>query len=130
MPPNLPSNHDHVDYEPNNSDTNNYTAHVMDQDASEIAHIFLDDNDDMGHMEEDLMMSSLIAAGTDRHSARIFTNTVRALKTRPTCLEVYGRGHIMADADGPRRALNVHGIDALDLRTFKKNGEPWGFNLR
>ena len=36
----------------------------------------------------------------------------------------------MADANGPRRALNVHGIDALDLRTFKKNGNPWNFDLR
>ena len=36
----------------------------------------------------------------------------------------------MADANGPRRALNVHGIDALDLRTFKKNGDPWNFELR
>ena len=36
----------------------------------------------------------------------------------------------MADANGPRRALNVHGTDALDLRTFKKNGDPWDFNLR
>ena len=36
----------------------------------------------------------------------------------------------MADADGPRRALNVHGIDALDLRTFKENSDPWNFDLR
>ena len=50
----------------------------------------------MGDIEEDLMMSALIAAGTDRHSARIVTNTVCALKTGPTCLEVYGRGHVMA----------------------------------
>ena len=36
----------------------------------------------------------------------------------------------MADANGPRRALNVHGTDALDLRAFKNNGDPWDFNLR
>ena len=28
----------------------------------------------------------------------------------------------MAEANGPRRALNVHGIGAMGLRTFKKNG--------
>ena len=36
----------------------------------------------------------------------------------------------MADANGPRRALNVEGLAALDIRTFKPNGEPWNFNLR
>ena len=36
----------------------------------------------------------------------------------------------MAEANGPRRALNVHGIDALGLRTLKNNGGPWDFNLR
>ena len=102
-------------------------------DEHEIADMFLDDMDNMGDIEEALTMNALIAAGTDRHSARICTNTVCpvcALKTGPTFLEVYGRGHIMADANGTRRALNVHGIDALDLRTFKKNGGTWDFNLK
>ena len=48
----------------------------MKQDEGEIADMFLDDMDDMADIEEDLMMSALIAAGTDRHSTRIFTNTV------------------------------------------------------
>ena len=52
MPSHIPSGHDHAvyekDYEPNNSDTHNYTGHGMDQDEGEIADIFLDDNDDMG----------------------------------------------------------------------------------
>ena len=86
--------------------------------------------DDLADIEEDLMVSALIAAGTDRHSAQIFTDTVCALATGPTLSEVDGRGQIMADANGLRRALNVHGIDALDLRTFKKNGGPLDFNIR
>ena len=134
MPSHIPSDHDHGvsenHCEPKNSDTNNYTGHAMDPDEGEIADMFLDDNNDMGDIEEDLMMSALSAAGTDRHSAQIFTNRAFALKAGPAFLEVYGRGHIMADANGPRRALNVHGIDALDLRTFKKNGDPWNFDLR
>ena len=70
MPSHIPSDHDYVvsenDYEPNNSDTNNYTGHGKEQDEGEIADIFFDDMDDMGDIEEDLMMSALIAAGTDR----------------------------------------------------------------
>ena len=81
MPSHIPSDHDHVvsekNYEPNNSDTNNYTGNGIDQDGGKIADMFLDDNDDMGDIEEDLMMSALIAAGTDRHSARIFKHNLR-----------------------------------------------------
>ena len=102
----------------------------MAQDEGVIANMFIDDMDDLADIEEDLMVSALIAAGTDRHSAQVFTTTVCALKTGPTFLEVYGRGHIMAEANGPRRALNVHGIEALNLRTLKNNGDPWDYNLR
>ena len=115
------------DDEPNNSDTtNNNNDHGMGQDEGGIANMFIDDMDDLADIEEDLMGSALIAAGTDRHSAQIFTNTVCALKTGPTFLEVYGRGQIMADANGPRRSLYVHSLDALDLRTFEKM-RPMGF---
>ena len=59
----------------------------MGQDESEIADMFIDDLDDLADIEEDLMMSALIATGTDRHSAQIFTNTFCALKTGPTSVE-------------------------------------------
>ena len=29
-----------------------------------------------------------------------------------------------------RRALNIKGLDALDIRTLKPNGQPWDFNKR
>ena len=35
----------------------------------------------------------------------------------------------MADANLPRRNLNVRGLAALDLRTVNDNGTPWNFSL-
>ena len=36
----------------------------------------------------------------------------------------------MAEANGPRRALNLIGLDALDLRTCKVSGDPWDFSKK
>ena len=98
MPSHIPSDHDHVvsenGYEPNNSNTKSYTGHGMDQDEGEIADMFLDDNYDMGDIEENQMRSTLIVAGTDRHSTQIFTNTICALKTGPTSVGgLWSRSH-------------------------------------
>ena len=46
----------------------------------------------------------------------------------PTVMEVFGRGSITGAANGRRRNLNIQGLDALDLRTQKANGEPWDFD--
>ena len=48
----------------------------MGQDEADIADMFRDDMDKLADIEADLMVSAFIAAGTDRHSAQIFTNTV------------------------------------------------------
>ena len=94
------------DYEPNNSDTTaNNNDHGMGQDEGDIADIFKDDMDVLASIEADLMVSALIAAGTDRQSAPIFTSTVCALTTGPTLLEVCGRGRIKVEANGPRKVL-------------------------
>ena len=45
-------------------------------------------------------------------------------------MEIYGRGAIVEDANGPRRALNIGGLGALDIRTLKPNGQMWDFNKR
>ena len=47
----------------------------------------------------------------------------------PSFIEVYGQGRILEAAHGCRRNLNVRGLDALDLRTCKKDGTHWDFNL-
>ena len=46
----------------------------------------------------------------------------------PTVMEVFGRGGIVHAANTSRRNLNVEGLDALDLRTFKQDGTPWDFD--
>ena len=46
----------------------------------------------------------------------------------PTFIEVYGHGTIVQASHGCRRSLNVNGLNALDLRTSKPNGEPWDFS--
>ena len=104
MPPHAPSTPGCVesenDYEPNDSDTTaDNNDHGMGQDEADIADMFTDDIDVLADIEEDLMVNALIAAGTDRHSAQVFTNTVCFLKSGRTFLEVYGRGHIMAEAN-------------------------------
>ena len=43
-------------------------------------------------------------------------------------MEVYGQGRIVEAAHGCRRNLNLHGLDALDLRTCKPDGDNWDFN--
>ena len=54
---------------------------------------------------------------------------IHALTDRsPTFMELYGRGAILEASHGCRRNLNISGLDALDLRTCKKDGTPWDFN--
>ena len=60
-------------------------------------------------------------------------NFVCSLKQRPptTFMEWYGQGRIVeAAAHGKRRALNCKGLNALDLRTLKANGQPWDFTKK
>ena len=42
--------------------------------------------------------------------------------TRPSFMEVYGRGKILEAAHGCRRNLNLEGLHAMDLRTLKEPG--------
>ena len=44
-------------------------------------------------------------------------------------MEIYGQ-NIMVKLAHQRRDLNVCGLDALDLRTRKPNGEPWDFRKK
>ena len=48
-------------------------------------------------------------------------------KYQPTFFELYGHGTIVKASHGQRRDLNLNGLQALDLRTSKPNGEPWDF---
>ena len=46
----------------------------------------------------------------------------------PSVSVVYGRGSIVGAANSTRRNLNIKGLSALDIRTFKENGQPWDFS--
>ena len=92
------------------------------------------DRGDQFHIDDpvssEAMVDALIGAGTSPDAAKLFTMAIVNKDVASTFIEVYGRGAIAAEANGPRRALNIEGLAALDLRTFKPNGEAWNFNLR
>ena len=100
-------------------------------DEDDIAEIFApSEAEDDADIADFLMLNALVAAGVDQTCAELYTNTVCALPNKTSFVEVYGRGHIMAQANGPRRSLNITGLNALDLRTYKANGEPWDFSKK
>jgi len=47
---------------------------------------------------------------------------------KPTFFDIYGQGNIVQASHGCRRNLNVDGLKAFDLRTFKPNGQAWEFH--
>lgn len=59
-------------------------------------------------------------------ATRTYIATITSAK--PTFIEIFGRGGLVEASHGLRRNLNVHGLDALDLRTCKESGEPWDFS--
>ena len=78
----------------------------------------------------DAMIDALVGAGTCPKAAQLFTYAVMRKDLPSSFMEIYGRGSIMKEANGPRRALNIEGLAALDIRTFKPDGSPWDFNRR
>ena len=89
---------------------------------------------DMGRMDEDdgdEMVSSLIMAGATADQAQAYAAVVRGQPSDkvPTFMEFYGRGSILREANRARRCLNIKGIHALDLRTFRPDGKHWDFRL-
>ena len=51
------------------------------------------------------------------------------LLRKSSVTEVYGRGSIIEKAKETFRSLNIEGLNALDLRTHKPNGQCWNFDL-
>ena len=91
------------------------------------------DDDDTPTLEQvsDIMIDALTLAGVRERTAREYASAaVRHERDSPTCVEVYGRGNIVAAANGPHKSLNVEGLSALDLAITKSNGEHWDFSRR
>ena len=77
---------------------------IVDDDPERaVRELFKDDDED----------EPMDKVNTDRRAAQFFTNTTCSLKSRPTIMKVYGRSHIMAEANGPLRALNIIGLDVF-----------------
>ena len=49
------------------------------------------------------------------------------LLLEPHLWKFYGAGRITYAAHARRRALNIQGLGAFDLRTLRPDGEPWDF---
>ena len=79
----------------------------------------------------DMLIDALVLAGVRERTAHEYASAVMELeKTSPTFIEVYGRGNVVAAANGPRNSLNVKGLDAIDLTTLKKSGDHWDFSFK
>ena len=74
-----------------------------------------------------VLMDTLQALGVDVVKANRFAAAV--LRSRPSLIELYGRGSVKDMANGSHRNSNVLGEAALDLRTCKPNGQPWNFSF-
>lgn len=76
------------------------------------------------------MIQCLTTAGVSEDVAKDTAEKMYAFrKQEATFIEVYGRS-VFDQSQVQRRNLNVKGLDSLDLRTVKKNGQPWNFCLR
>ena len=90
-----------------------------------VADLFGDFEDDDGAR----MMDSLIIAGMTPEKAKRVSKNFRSHDPPTTFLEVYGRS-VRDYSLITKRNFNVQGLDALDLRTVKPNGDPWDFRER
>ena len=110
--------------------------------------------------DENEMHDSLILAGVDPDEARLFGATILGRYTGvakssdsnntvfdhellgalanfstasdppTTFVEAFGRGSIIKEAAARRRNLNLKGLHAMDLRTFRSDGTPWDFSKK
>ena len=75
-----------------------------------------------------MTMNVLKSAGVSEGDAEKYCNAVMGSADAGTFVELYGRGSIMSDANGPRRSLGIKGLNAFDMRTLKPDGGNWDFN--
>ena len=86
-------------------------------------------DDDMD--STDAMVDAFILAGATDIDAKIRVNSmldfIETSASAPTTfMEVFGGRAICHEANTTRRNLNLDGLDALDIRTLKPDGTPWG----
>ena len=97
----------------------------MDDNEDDAAMIFGDFDDDA----ENSMAMALTMAGVPEEKAKVAAYSMNQRIPTQTFIEVYGRS-IRDQSLVTRRNLNIKGLDAMDLRTTKPNGDPWNFCKR
>ena len=75
-----------------------------------------------------LTMNALVNAGVDPAVAKKHCAALTGQLPEASFVELYGRGAVVDEANGPRRNLNVRGLSAFDMRTMKPTGDNWDFN--
>ena len=99
-----------------------FTDRTMDDHEDDAAMIFSDFDDDA----ENSMAMALTMAGVPEERAKVVAYSMNQRLPAQTFVEVYGRS-IRDQSLVTRRNLNIKGLDAMDLRTTKPDGEPWNF---
>ena len=79
---------------------------------------------------DEAMLDYLMSLGVTKVTASATINSMRSERPPATFMEIYGGGAIKDCANKTRRDLNVKGLNALDLRTMKPDGQPWNFSQK
>ena len=87
----------------------------------------MDDNSNDADMTNSLMDALQILGVEPLMATRVAYALVKKQRSKPTLMELYGRGSIVLGANVHHRNLNVHGLDAPDLRTMMPSGRPLDF---
>ena len=110
--------------------------HVPPSDYRHYRRLAGDEDDDDGEVHEPdtkrarvfaMTMKVLGSAGVGKDDASKYCNAIMGTADAGTFVELYGRGSIVNDANGPRRSLGIKGLGAFDLRTLKPGGGNWDF---
>ena len=89
-------------------------SRVNEDDPPMPDHLLPSDDEDVDY----LIVKALVDAGVDEKRARAQTK-IFTHNDETSFMEIYGRGGITIEANGPRRSLNAKGLEALDIRTLK-----------
>ena len=88
-------------------------------------HLLTSDDEDIGP----LIVKALVDAGVAEKRARAQTNMFTN-NDGTSLMEMYGRGGIMNEANGPSQVSQRQMPGALDIRTLKPNGDYWDLTKR
>ena len=77
-----------------------------------------------------LLCNSLVDASVNELDAGKYAMAMMGSADEATFIELYGRGPIINEANGPRRNLGLRGLSAFYLRTMKPDGGNLDFRLK